>query len=148
MNEVRIQQMFAVPPARLFAVVTDHRNLGKYMTGAEVTIEREGKPPPNGLGTVRKVKARGLAIYEEVVRWEEPKAMDYRVIRGAPLRNHLGEIRLTPTPDGGTQVDYRIQFSVPWYFGGGLLGSYLAREFESTIGKCLAMMAAEVRGAA
>ena len=128
MHSIEMKQHFAAPPAVVFAAVTDHAGMERWLEGVRVTIEREGSPPPNGLGAVRRVRARGITVREEVVRWEEPSAMDYRIVGGSPLRDHLGEIRLHPSPDGGTDLDYRIRFAVPWYFGGSLLGSIVARQ--------------------
>jgi hypothetical protein len=67
--------------------------------------------------------------------------MDYRVVGGAPLRNHLGEIRVVP--DGtGARVDYRIRFDWPWYLGGAAVGTLLARALRREIAGGLARMAA------
>jgi uncharacterized membrane protein len=145
MVEVHMQQLFGAPPARVFAVITDHGRMGEWIDGAKVTIEKPGTPAPNGLGAVRKVSAFGPAIFEEVVRWEEPRAMDYRVIRG-PLRNHLGELRFEPAPDGGTQLDYRIRFTMPWYLGGDLTARLVGSVLKRVIDKGLAGLAARMGG--
>ncbi|HEV7732628.1 MAG TPA: SRPBCC family protein [Candidatus Binatia bacterium] len=140
MPEILMQQRFAAPPDRVFDLVTDHVGFGRFV-GADIQIERQGTPPPNGLGAVRVVRSRGTSVKEEVVRWEPPHAMDYRVIGGAPLQNHLGEIRLTP--DGtGTQMRYRIRFDWPWWAGGSVAGGLLARLLEREITAALSRMAA------
>jgi uncharacterized protein YndB with AHSA1/START domain len=139
MREINMQQRFRAAPDRVFAAVTDHVAFGRFM-GADISVERSGIPAPNGLGAIRGVRARGLTVREEVVRWEPPRAMDYRVVAGAPFRNHLGEIRLTP--DGtGTRVDYRIRFEWPWFLGGGLVGGLVAAALEREMTAGLAKMA-------
>src|SRR5512146_1367448 len=118
MTEIFMQQRFDAQPDRVFALLTDHVGFGRAL-GENIRVERQGVPAPNGLGAVRAIRARGLTIREEVVRWEAPTAMDYRVASGAPLQNHLGEIRIAA--DGpGSRVDYRIRFDWPWYLGGAL----------------------------
>jgi uncharacterized protein YndB with AHSA1/START domain len=142
MAEIIMRQRFEAAPERVFAAITDHAGFGKWMK-ADIRVERPGEPPPNGLGAVRAVRARGLTVREEVVGWETARAMDYRVVSGAPFRNHRGEIRLTP--DGsGTRVDYRIRFEWPWYLGGGVVGRLLAATLEREITAGLARMAAAV----
>ena len=138
-----MQQRFANPPERVFAALTDHVAFGRAL-GEDIRIEREGVPAPNGLGAVRVIHARGLTIREEVVAWETPKAMDYRVVAGAPLHNHLGEIRFVPE-GGGTRVDYRIRFDWPWYLGGALVGGLVARNLERQIAGGIAQIAATLR---
>src|SRR5260221_12892948 len=107
MAEIFMQQRFAAPAERVFAALTDHVAFGGLL-GEDIRVEREGVPPPNGLGAVRAIHARGLTIREEVVAWEAPRAMDYRVVSGAPLQNHRGEIRIVPE-GAGVRVDYRIR---------------------------------------
>ena len=143
MVSIFFQQRFDVPPDRVFAALTDHVGFGRAL-GEDIRLEREGVPPPNGLGAVRAIHARGLTIREEVVGWEAARAMDYRVVSGAPLQNHRGEIRFAP--DGaGTRVDYRIRFDWPWYLGGGLVGDLIARSLERQIAGGIARMAATLR---
>jgi uncharacterized membrane protein len=123
--------------------LTDHAGFGRVL-GENIGLEREGVPPPNGLGAVRAIRARGLTIREEVVAWEAPHLMAYRVVSGAPLENHRGELRLAP--DGtGTRLDYRIRFDWPWYLGGAVVGGLVARGLERQIGAGIARMAATLR---
>ena len=85
-----MRQRFAATPDRVFAAITDHAALGSWLP-ADVRLETPGTPPPNGLGAVRVVRVRGLSIREQVTRFEAPRAMDYRVISGAPFQDHLGQ---------------------------------------------------------
>jgi uncharacterized protein YndB with AHSA1/START domain len=140
---VTMEQRFDASPERVFDLVTDHVAFGRFV-GADISVERPGTPAPNGLGAVRMVRARGTAVREEVVRWEPPHAMDYRVIGGAPLRNHLGQIRLSP--DGaGTMMRYEIRFDMPWWLGGSAAGGVVGRLLQREITGGLARMAASLR---
>ncbi len=142
MAEVSIVQRFDAPPARVWDAMTDHVGFGRRMR-ADIRLEREGVPPPNGLGAVRVVRARGTTVREEVVRWDESSAMGYRVIGGAPLRNHYGEFTLEP--DGrGTRLRYRIRFEWPWWAGGVMVGHLVARLLEREISAGLRRMAADL----
>ena len=145
MVEISMRQDFTASPEQVFAAITDHVAFGRWMK-ADIRVERPGEPAPNGLGAIRAVGARGLTVREEVVGWEPARAMDYRVVSGAPFRNHRGEIRLTPV-GSGTRVDYRIRFEWPWYLGGGVVGRFLAATLEREITAGLARMAADVRRA-
>jgi hypothetical protein len=131
MHEIVMRQRFAATPDRVFAAITDHAALGSWLP-ADVRLESPGSPPPNGLGAVRVVRVRGLAIREQVTRFDAPRAMDYRVISGAPFQDHLGEIRITADGDAAL-VDYRIRFGWPWYAGGALVGRLVAGQLEREI---------------
>lgn len=137
-----MQQRFDAPPERVFATLTDHVAFGRAL-GEDIRVERQGEPPPNGLGSVRAIHARGLTIREEVVRFEPPRAMDYTVVSGAPFERHLGELRILP--DGtGSRLDYHIRFTWPWWLGGALVGGLLARSLERQLAAGLARIAAEL----
>ncbi|HYC15062.1 MAG TPA: SRPBCC family protein [Stellaceae bacterium] len=145
MIEVEIDQHFSAPPQKVFDAVTDHKRIEEWQRGTRVSIERPGVPPPNGLGAVRKITGGPLRVYEEVVRWEAPHAMDYRLIRGAPLRDHLGELRFTPTPEGGTLLEYRIRYHLPWWAGGAVVGRLFGRQLERVIGGAMKRLARDLR---
>ena len=138
-----MQHDFTAPPNRVFEAMTDHVGFGTWMK-TRITLERSGTPAPNGLGAVRAIHAGGLTIREEVVRWEAPRAMDYRVISGAPFQRHLGEIRITPRGDGA-RLDYRIRFEWPWWAGGTVVGRLLASRLEHEISSGVARMATALR---
>ncbi len=144
MHEIHIRQRFEAPLDRVFATVTDHEGMPAWLP-AKVRLVKQGAPDRNGLGAVRRIVARGLAVHEEVVRWEPPHAMDYRVIGRSPLRDHLGEMRFSSQNDGGALLDYTIRFRVPWYFGGGLLGSYVEKTLNAEIGAGLAKLSSTLR---
>jgi len=145
MVELEINQHFSAPPAKVFAAVTDHKRIEEWQRGTRVTIEKPGVPPPNGLGAVRKITGGPLSVREEVVRWEEPYVMDYRMISGFPLRDHLGELRLQPTPEGGTMLYYRIRYRVPWYAGGGIVGRMFGKQLQRTIAAAMDKLARDLK---
>jgi len=145
MVEIDIEQRFSAPPAKVFAAVTDHKRLESWQPGTTVTIEKPGVPAPNGLGAVRRIKQGPINIWEEVVRWEEPTAMDYHLFKGPPLRDHLGEIRLAPTADGGTMVSYKIRFGMPWWAGGDFAARLVAKQLRGVIAAAYARLADEIR---
>src|SRR5262249_39344012 len=123
--------------------ITNGSRTGKK--GTRVTIEKPGVPAPNGLGAVRKIRGGPLSMGEEIVLWDEPHAMDYRLIRGVPLRDHLGDLRFLPTPEGGTLLEYRIRYRVPWYAGGSIVGRLFGKQLERVIGNAMQRLALELK---
>jgi len=69
-----------------------------------VTIEKPGVPAPNGLGAYER-SSRSDQHLEEVVRWEEPTAMDYHLFKGRRCATTWANSS-QPTADGGTMVSY------------------------------------------
>jgi uncharacterized protein YndB with AHSA1/START domain len=97
----------AAPPQTVFDVLTDHRGYAEYTPLRRVELEREGDPPPNGVGAIRVLHAVGPPLREEVVTYEPPTRFAYRLLSGAPVRDHVGTVTLEP--DGsGTRVVYAL----------------------------------------
>jgi uncharacterized protein YndB with AHSA1/START domain len=103
-----LEKNVAAPPSTVFEVLADHRNYstinGRIRSS---TLEREGDPAPNGVGAIRVLKSFGPPLREEVVEFVPGERLVYRLLSGAPLRDHVGTVTLTERTDG-TNVTYRI----------------------------------------
>ena len=124
-HEIHIERRMSAPIDRVFEAITDHAGMSKWIDGATITVEEPGDPSPNGLGALRRISWRGISIWERVVAWEAPTTMHYRVEGGSPVRDHLGRFSLKASSPTETFVDYRIEYRVPWYFGGKAFGTFL-----------------------
>jgi uncharacterized protein YndB with AHSA1/START domain len=97
----------AAPADTVFDVLTDHRGYSKISSIRAVELEREGDPAPNGVGAIRVLKGVGPPLREEVVEYERPSRFVYRLLSGAPVRDHVGTVELA-ADDGGTRIVYRV----------------------------------------
>ena len=144
MAEIHMRKRFAAPPEKVFAAITDHVGMQKWMPGSKITLDREGVPAPNGLGAIRRIRAGGLTILEEVVRFDPPREMQYKVLKAGPIIEHLGTIRVLPGDGGGSVIDYTIRFSCPWYLGGGLLAQVIGKVLGGQLTAGLDRLATQV----
>lgn len=104
-------ESFAVPPDRLWEVLSDHEGMTDWI-GARVSVV--AGPPDGGVGTVRRVHTRGLALDEEVTYADPPRRMVYRLVRGAPgVRFHRGELLVEPWGRTGSQLTWDILIDSP-----------------------------------
>lgn len=95
------------PPEIVFDVITDHRGYADISPLRRVDIERAGEPAPNGVGAIRALHSVGPPLREEITIYERPTAFEYRILSGAPLRDHAGHVTLERIA-GGTLITYRI----------------------------------------
>lgn len=125
---------FNVPPARLWEAITDHEGMSKW-TGSKVRVIARGDS--TGVGVVRRVRIGALAIDEEVIYADAPRRLVYRIVRGAPVSFHRGEMIVTPT-DHGSHLSWKILLasSVPGF----------ARATAGTLGLALGRGVRELRG--
>jgi uncharacterized protein YndB with AHSA1/START domain len=93
----------------VYAHLAEHENLGPLF-GATITRVRDGDADRNGAGSVRRLKIGPLPpLQETVVEAVPDRLIRYRISQGgSPIRDHEGVMRFTPTPSGGTHLDYRI----------------------------------------
>lgn len=132
MPEIMVQKRIPATPESVWDVYTDHRGWERWAGVKEVVLRREGEPPPNGVGASRVIRAGGIAIEEEIVEFDPPRRMTYRLIAGAPIRDHRGEVLLDATGDG-TLVTWRVSFMPRIPFTGGLLARVLERNLRRVL---------------
>jgi hypothetical protein len=112
----------AAPREAVWGVVADPRGWARWGAWKTAEIEREGDPPPGGLGAIKVlVSERRPAVTsrEEVTVFEPPSRFGYRLLSGLPLRDYEATITLADAPDGGTDITWRSQFEPKIPFTGG-----------------------------
>jgi len=87
--------------------------------------EREGTPPPGGVGAIKRLGAKPVYSREETVEYDPPKRYSYTILSGQPVRSYRADVDLTPV-DGGTHIRWagRFEPKIPgtgpfmrWYLG-------------------------------
>lgn len=104
------ERQVAAAPEIVFEVLTDHRRYAEITPVRKSALEREGEPAPNGVGAIRVLSGVGPALREEVIDYEPSVRFSYKLLSGAPLRDHVGTVELTPEA-GGTKVVYAVRTS-------------------------------------
>jgi uncharacterized protein YndB with AHSA1/START domain len=66
----------------VFDVLTDHRGHAKMTALRSSTLEREGEPPPNGVGAIRVLSLVGPPIRERVTAFDPPQLFAYEMLSG------------------------------------------------------------------
>lgn len=104
---------FSEPTDRVFDYFAEHENL-KPLFGATVIRIRDGEGGMrNGVGSIRRLRLGPAPAFEETITAYEPdERIEYRITRGSPLKDHVGELRFTPV-DAGTRLEWTIHFSNP-----------------------------------
>lgn len=133
MVQIRAQVRIAATPEEVWPRITDHEGMPSWMPLRSVTLEREGAPDRDGIGARRVMRAAGPPIVEEVVAWDPPQSYEYTLVRGAPIRDHLGRVELVSRGDD-TEVTWSVRFQprIPgtgWLIG-KLLGAALQRSLD------------------
>jgi uncharacterized protein YndB with AHSA1/START domain len=96
------------PPETVFDVLTDHRRYAEITPIRRSELEREGEPAPNGVGAIRVLSSVGPPLREETIVYEPSRRFSYKLLSGAPLRDHVGTVALEPQGEG-TTVTYAVR---------------------------------------
>lgn len=97
--------------ATIFALETDGARWSSWARPLvpQSAWERQGDPPPGGVGAVRLLGLRPLWVREETVAYEQDRRHEYAVRTPMPVRDYRAELVLTPAADG-TDVVWRGSF--------------------------------------
>ena len=134
MQHVEVVRTINAPVQAVWDRYTDHVSWSEWAGFGTVRLEREGRPPPNGVGCVRVFSNAGLkVVYEEVISFEPPRRMTYRIVRGpVPVKDHRGEVLFEPS-DGGTRITWRCQFDSKVPGLGKLFRRIITRMFRNAL---------------
>lgn len=120
------------PPETVFDVLTDHRRYAEMTMLRRSELEREGDPAPNGVGAIRTMHSVGPPLREEVIAYDRPGRFSYKVLSGAPIRDHLGTVELAA--DGSdTRLTYSVRMTPTVPLGGGLVVAVVRRGIEQLL---------------
>lgn len=109
-SHVRVQRHFSVEPDVLFARFAEHETMNELFPVKVVRVN-DGDTERNGVGSRRRLHmAPGSKVEETITRFEPSTLIEYTITKGGqPLNDHLGTVRFTPSPSGGTDLDYTIR---------------------------------------
>jgi hypothetical protein len=116
----------------VWRVVADARGWSRWGGWESAELEREGNPPPGGLGAVKALKRGRVVSREEVTVFDPPSRFGYRLLSGLPLRGYEAAIELADAPGGGTDITWRSQFEPKIPLTGGLFRRALQKFIADT----------------
>lgn len=138
---VRFEQFFAAPREKVFAYFADHARFGRIWGGKFTRIKDAPGADVNGLGSVREIRNAGMRFEETITQYQPVSFIEYKVTRGGPVKNHVGQIRFNEVP-GGTQVNYEIRFEPKIPLTGRLVAGILCSTFHGGIDRAVKDIAA------
>ncbi|HZC93468.1 MAG TPA: SRPBCC family protein [Mycobacterium sp.] len=109
MIEFNLTRISTAPIEAVFDAMTDHRGISDYLRLCRrSTLDREGTPAPNGVGAIRRLVAIGPPFVEEIIEYQRPTGYAYKMLSGAPTRDHVGTVRLREAGTG-TEVSWHLR---------------------------------------
>jgi uncharacterized protein YndB with AHSA1/START domain len=120
MKTIVVKRTIQAPIEQVFDQLTDLANYEAFPGVRRARFVREGRHEKNGVGAIREVDARVFWLQEEILGFERPHRMDYRIRNSRPgIRHESGCMQLEQTA-GGTEVTWTSTFAVPLPLVSGL----------------------------
>lgn len=133
MQKVETRQVIEAPVEVVWDRYTDHVSWTDWAGLGKVSLDREGVPAPNGVGCVRVLSNLGVKVFEEVLTFERPQRMTYRVVKGGiPIKDHLGEV-IFESHERGTLVTWRCRFNSKVPGLGGVFRLLVTKLFRNAL---------------
>ena len=124
------------PREEVWRLVSDASGWSRWGGWTETKLEREGSPPPDGVGAIRVLTSqtrRPIVSREEVTEYEPPSRFAYKLLSsGLPLRNYNASITLTQADMGGTDITWRSEFDSQVPLTGGFFRRALQKFIQDT----------------
>lgn len=123
---------YASSPDKVWTVISDHERIPEWSPARSVKIVSAPNGP--GVGVVRRIEfGPGVSVDEEVLCYDPPHRYVYRAIRGLPANYHLGEMRVEPTSDGGTQLFWTVTIGAKAPFVAEMATAMIRRGFNDAL---------------
>jgi hypothetical protein len=109
-----VNKTTSAPAATVFRLVTDGGNWSTWAKPivASSSWARQGDPAPGGIGAIRKLGMWPVFVQEETVEYEQDRRHVYKLVgKPQPADDYHGEVVLTPTPAGGTDIRWSGSFN-------------------------------------
>ena len=117
MSQAYLTAEYSASPDVVFDFFLDHEKFGSLWAGETRRIKDADAENPNDVGSVRSVKVGLSTIQEEQTLAQRPTAekpgvIEYKVIKGSAITDHLGHVEFHPKADGGTEIRYTIRLKM------------------------------------
>lgn len=111
-NVVEATVRSAAPRAVVWGVLADVRSWSDWGDWQATELEREGDPPPDGVGAIRRIVRRPVTVREQVELWEPPMRFGYTLLSGLPVRDYHAVVTLTEAGAEGdcTNIHWKSSF--------------------------------------
>lgn len=112
MTHIRYTGRARAGAADVWAVLADHAAMSGWLSRTwRSRLVRPGTTSTNGVGAIRSVLTLGGPVQEEVLTFDEPRHLGYRMVQGAPvIHDYRGDIVLSEDGDG-TAIVWTFSFN-------------------------------------
>jgi len=122
MISVVLKAYIHAPIEQVWEAISDHEGYTRFKGIDLAKVVKEGEKERNGVGAVREVHGMGVKFVEDIVTYEPPRLLEYKVVRcNRPIEHDIGRVELIPRGEG-TEIHWVSRFRMKVPLIGGWLG--------------------------
>ncbi len=125
----RVEARASAPPEAVWPLLGEAERWREWTFVTRSDRVRDGHPDPDGVGAVRRFTRFGVGSREEVLAFEPPHHLAYRILSGFPVRNYRADVTLEED-GGGTRITWTGTYDERWPGTAGVLGVVLGRMMQ------------------
>ena len=145
MRTVKLERIIRAPVEDVFEWLTDATNYQRVPAVVRVTLVRPGDVAEHGVGAVRLLVTPLVRVMQEVVEYEPPRLIRYKLLNSSPALRHQEGCVTFEEVSGGTRVRWIAEFEIAAPFFGDLWTLAYAPMVVAGIRNVLATAARELR---
>ncbi|MFD3746236.1 SRPBCC family protein [Nocardia sp. NPDC058633] len=101
-----VETVFDAPRDIVYRLFTERESVSPHLP-IQVKLIKAGDPA-TGVGAQHLLGFGKVGITEEITELVPGERMEYKIVKGAPVKRHVGAITFADTADGGTRVVYTM----------------------------------------
>ena len=130
MQTIDVGTHIHAPVERVWELFSDYEGYTILKGVSKAKLLEEGRGEKNGVGAVRMVQVLGVTFVEDIVTFDPPHRLEYRVKKSTiPIQHEIGTMDLT-TCGTATDVHWVSRFEMRIPLVGWLLAPILCRVFS------------------
>ncbi|MFC9437035.1 SRPBCC family protein [Nocardia sp. NPDC057030] len=107
MASTTVDAVIAAPRDVVYRLFADRESISPYLP-INVKLTKPGLTEREGVGAQHLLGVGPVGITEEITKLVPGERMEYKVVKGAPVKRHIGVVTFTDT-DNGTLVSYTME---------------------------------------
>lgn len=102
-----VEAVIAAPRDVVYRIFAEREGINPHLP-LKVTLKKAGLSERDGVGAQYLLGRGPLGITEETTKLVPGERMEYKIVKGAPVKRHVGVILFRDT-DSGTHVTYTME---------------------------------------
>jgi hypothetical protein len=128
-REIHVRRVAPASPEAVYRLLIDGPSWPRWSPLESVELEREGDPPPEGVGAIRVNKMGRTTGRDQILELVPNRTFKYASLSGLPTRDYVGQVDLEPVA-GGTAIHWHSSFRAKVPGMGWVLERGIARFLE------------------